>query len=156
MKEGLEIFSVVEVNRRLGLVDRIVGDILSLSKNKSEKERRYRNFRESARTSSSSELRETIRSLRSDLAEIIDSLESLKREIVDLGGILKDPDQGFVDFFSKIEGRMVFLCWRPGDREIHFWHELDKDPDQDGMDVLNPLPPGEGSLPLDPADHQGH
>ena len=38
---------------------------------------------------------------------------------------LKDLDQGLIDFPARREGRIVFLCWRLGEGEIAFWHEVD-------------------------------
>ena len=33
---------------------------------------------------------------------------------------------GVVNFPSLYHGRKVFLCWRPGDDGVKFWHELDE------------------------------
>lgn len=43
----------------------------------------------------------------------------------DLGCLLKDIDQGIIDFLSVHEGRDIFLCWQVGENNISFWHELD-------------------------------
>lgn len=37
---------------------------------------------------------------------------------------LKDVDQGLVDFYGVVGGRVVFLCWRLGEENIGFWHEI--------------------------------
>ena len=41
------------------------------------------------------------------------------------GCIMKDFDEGLIDFFSKFEGRDIFLCWRVGEDKIKFWHEIE-------------------------------
>lgn len=46
--------------------------------------------------------------------------------IHELGGIVKDLDQGLVDFLSKREEEDVLLCWRVGEEEIEYWHGLDE------------------------------
>lgn len=51
--------------------------------------------------------------------------ESLIKEVVGLGIALKDIEQGLVDFPAERDGRVVFLCWKQGEAEIRFWHELD-------------------------------
>ena len=51
--------------------------------------------------------------------------ESLIKEIVELGVALKDIEQGLVDFPAERDGRIVYLCWKQGEDEIRFWHELD-------------------------------
>ena len=32
---------------------------------------------------------------------------------------------GLVDFPSEMNGRHVLLCWRLGEPEVQFWHEVD-------------------------------
>ena len=39
--------------------------------------------------------------------------------------IIKDLEIGIIDFYSKFEGREIFLCWKIGERSIRFWHEID-------------------------------
>jgi len=42
-----------------------------------------------------------------------------------LGGVVKDPQIGLVDFYGRIDGRSVWLCWRYGEESIGHYHELD-------------------------------
>lgn len=42
-----------------------------------------------------------------------------------LGIELKDLDHGLIDFPTRRDGRIVFLCWRLGEGDIAFWHDLD-------------------------------
>ncbi len=46
--------------------------------------------------------------------------------IHELGGIVKDLDDGLVDFFAEREGEEVFLCWRLGEDEIAHWHGVEE------------------------------
>lgn len=45
--------------------------------------------------------------------------------IQELGIEIKDINTGLVDFAAERDGRVVYLCWRYGEGEIAFWHELD-------------------------------
>jgi hypothetical protein len=45
--------------------------------------------------------------------------------IHELGGELKDPERGMVDFRSERDGRVVYLCWLMNERRVMYWHELD-------------------------------
>lgn len=54
--------------------------------------------------------------------EFYRELEKLER----IGCLLKDLDQGLVDFYCKFEGRNIFLCWRLGESRIDAWHEIDE------------------------------
>jgi hypothetical protein len=57
----------------------------------------------------------------------------LKAEIVRLinrieahGCVVKDLDLGLLDFPSLRDGRPVYLCWKAGEPELHFWHTTDE------------------------------
>ena len=41
------------------------------------------------------------------------------------GCVLKDLEQGLVDFYCKFEGRDIFLCWKLGEEKVKAWHEVD-------------------------------
>jgi len=41
-----------------------------------------------------------------------------------MGCFLKDITMGLVDFYTLHEGRVVYLCWRLGEKEITSWHEV--------------------------------
>ncbi len=38
---------------------------------------------------------------------------------------LKGIDEGLIDFPSRRERRIVYLCWRLGEDCISWWHEID-------------------------------
>ena len=46
--------------------------------------------------------------------------------IHELGALVKDLDEGLVDFPATREGEEILLCWRLGEEEIGFWHGLDE------------------------------
>ena len=41
------------------------------------------------------------------------------------GCVLKDLEQGLIDFYCKFEERDIFLCWKLGEDKIKAWHETD-------------------------------
>ena len=45
--------------------------------------------------------------------------------IRELGVLLKDLDTGLLDFPHEREGRVVFLCWRPPESRVGYWHEIE-------------------------------
>ena len=49
-------------------------------------------------------------------------LENLEK----VGCLLKDLEQGLVDFYCRFEGRDIFLCWKFGEYKIKAWHEVDE------------------------------
>jgi hypothetical protein len=56
--------------------------------------------------------------------ESIKEFYSLIENVHELGCFLKDADSGLVDFYTLHEGRVVYLCWRLGEKEVGFWHEV--------------------------------
>jgi hypothetical protein len=59
-----------------------------------------------------------LQSLKEAFYAVVERIESL-------GCVLRDVEQGIVDFYARFEGRDVFLCWRLGERKIRFWHEAE-------------------------------
>lgn len=55
--------------------------------------------------------------------------------IHEAGGLVKDLDEGLVDFPAQREGEEVLLCWRLGEDEIGYWHGL-----EEGFSGRRPLP----------------
>jgi hypothetical protein len=47
------------------------------------------------------------------------------QEVLGLGVEIKDFDQGLIDFPSRRDGKVVYLCWRRGEENIEWWHDLD-------------------------------
>jgi hypothetical protein len=41
------------------------------------------------------------------------------------GCLVKDLDQGLVDFYALNGDRLVFLCWKLGEPEVSHWHTLE-------------------------------
>jgi hypothetical protein len=56
-------------------------------------------------------------------------------ELQELGLLVKDLDEGLVDFPALRDSEEVLLCWRLGEEEVAFWHSLD-----DGFAGRKPLP----------------
>ena len=59
------------------------------------------------------------------------ALRGLQRSVEEgvIGRGLRFPagglEHGLVDFPTTYHGRWVYLCWRVGEREIRYWHEVD-------------------------------
>lgn len=58
------------------------------------------------------------------LAHLITFSEAIQ-EIEYMGVHVKDLRTGLVDFPYDRDGRIVYLCWRPDEDEINWWHETD-------------------------------
>ena len=52
-------------------------------------------------------------------------LNQLVHRVQATGAVLKDLDQGLIDFPALRDGRDVYLCWKFGEDQIRYWHDLD-------------------------------
>ena len=52
-------------------------------------------------------------------------LQNYLVEVQETGCLVKSLREGLVDFPHLKDGREVYLCWRFGEEDIHFWHETD-------------------------------
>lgn len=58
----------------------------------------------------------------------LEAMAVLRSEVEDLtarGIVLRDADTGLVDFPTRREGRLAYLCWRPDEDRVAHWHEVD-------------------------------
>src|SRR5437763_125971 len=56
--------------------------------------------------------------------ELVDrDIAGLEEHIHELGGELKDVEQGLVDFPCQRGDRIVLLCWRYGEKRLGFRHD---------------------------------
>jgi hypothetical protein len=117
-------FTVEEANKALPLVRMIVSDIVRQDRIVEDLQERLSTLtRERRRPSNdlyAEELAQSQAELEAEEAKLTTYLDELKR----LGVEFKGAD-GLVDFYSMIDGREVFLCWRLGEPEVSFWHDLD-------------------------------
>jgi hypothetical protein len=56
---------------------------------------------------------------RVEIARCVDAIHSR-------GAIVKDIDEGLVDFPAVREGAEILLCWRLGEDEVAHWHGLEE------------------------------
>jgi hypothetical protein len=61
----------------------------------------------------------------SQMAQEIGRLDLAIRAILATGALLKDVNSGLVDFPALREEREIYLCWKYGEEDIRFWHEVD-------------------------------
>ncbi|MBI2389855.1 MAG: DUF2203 domain-containing protein [Deltaproteobacteria bacterium] len=66
-----------------------------------------------------------LKSLKRDLIARIEEYQRGWNELEDLGAVLKDARTGLIDFFSRVEGKTVLLCWRHGEDAIEHYHDVD-------------------------------
>jgi hypothetical protein len=66
-----------------------------------------------------------MQALREKIRESIERYEKGWRDVQRIGAIVKDTSLGLLDFYGRLEGRLVWLCWRFGEDRLAYYHELD-------------------------------
>ena len=60
-----------------------------------------------------------------ELQELVGQYNAHLEELQKIGCVLKDLNEGLVDFYGRKKNRLVFLCWKLGEKRISFWHEIE-------------------------------
>jgi hypothetical protein len=127
-------FTVEEANKALPLVRMIIGDIVRQNRVVEDLQQRLslvaRERRRPSNDVYSEELAQSQAELEAEESKLRGYIEELRR----LGVEFKGAD-GLCDFYSIMDGREVFLCWRLGEPEIQYWHDLEA-----GFAGRKPLP----------------
>jgi len=61
----------------------------------------------------------------SRMVKTFDRLDALIHNIQDTGALIKDINTGLLDFPALKNDHEVYLCWKYGEEDIAFWHEIE-------------------------------
>jgi hypothetical protein len=127
VSENKRYFTVEEANARLPLVRAILQDIVALYEEVHERRERLARIRQirGGQHSDNSPYSDELRQAELELDKDIARLEAFAAELRELGAELKDPVIGLIDFLTQIDGRDAYLCWKLGEDDIQYWHDLD-------------------------------
>jgi hypothetical protein len=64
--------------------------------------------------------------IKKELVGRIEEYQSGWREVEDMGAVLKDARMGLVAFYGNVDGKLVWLCWKYGEKEVSSYHALDE------------------------------
>jgi hypothetical protein len=73
--------------------------------------------------------------------------DRLNRSVEETGCLVKHLEEGLVDFFHLRGDRLVFLCWKLGEKVVSFWHPVTR-----GFAGRRPLEPHPDPSRPDPGD----
>jgi hypothetical protein len=118
----MKLYTVEQANRTLPLVRRIVEDIVRFYAKWQEAVRSFEIVSASVRAEQPDERAVT---LQSDAQRLAADIAACVRELEQLGLEFKGYDLGLVDFPSMMGDRTVYLCWRLGEPDVRYWHEVD-------------------------------
>jgi len=63
--------------------------------------------------------------LKRDLKQRIERYEAGWARVQTMGGVIKDPQTGLVDFYGRVGEKLVWLCWRYGEDSLSHYHDLE-------------------------------
>ena len=118
-------FTVSQANAALPLVRAIVRDIMGLAQELHERKDRLARVKPPERGLLLQAHAEEVQQAHGEFERDKDRLLEYVQELKNLGVELKDYFSGLVDFPGRIDGRDVYLCWRFGEPEVAYWHDLD-------------------------------
>jgi hypothetical protein len=76
------------------------------------------------RSGAGSDADEELRRIRMRMQGIVDQMQAAVGQIDAWGITLRDIESGLVDFPALVTGRQIWLCWRLGEGDVDWWHEL--------------------------------
>ncbi len=126
-EQSKRYFTLAEANQRLPLVRAIVSDIVELFRDVTERRQRLIDLIERNQLGSkrvASPYTEELEQMQADIQADVEKLNGFAQELAELGIELKDPNIGLIDFPTLVDGREAYLCWKLGEPEVGFWHEL--------------------------------
>ena len=121
------VFTIAEVNALIPDLSDLVGDQLreqsDIEHGLAELTALCGTTPESLETDAA-DLREVVK-LKRELSKRIARYEAGWARVQTMGGVIKDPQIGLVDFYGRIGGKLVWLCWRYGEDKLTHYHELE-------------------------------
>jgi hypothetical protein len=120
-----KVFTIDEANAMLPLVRMIVADLADLSRDVIERQQRVEHLKAGRDMSAGNPYDDELAHTESELEKDRMRIRGFVKELRDLGVEAKSGPDGLVDFPAIVDGRLAYLCWKLGEPEILFWHDLD-------------------------------
>jgi len=128
MEQPQKVFSVEEANQLLSQVTPLVHQLQDLQdsiiKTNQQLDEQVQKLSQ-GNGYPIQDIRQQIAELTKQKLNQIEAFQSALQQLETLGCLLKDVTMGLVDFYSMRNDELVFLCWRLGEDQIHFWHSLE-------------------------------
>lgn len=112
-------FTVEEARRLLPSLKELMGKVMVIS-------HRLEEYREVVQQLAHSASSNTGGPEGTAYLDIVISLQSCLTQLQETGCVLRSLQDGLIDFPHLKEGREIYLCWKYGEEDIRFWHEVDE------------------------------
>ena len=117
-EEGIKIFTLKEAQSLIPRLRQLLQRISSERETLADMNAELTRARENADLGGGSVLGPAYLRHLTRFSEAVDQVQSL-------GVLIKDYKAGLIDFPYLYDGRIVYLCWRLGEGEIDWWHEIE-------------------------------
>ncbi len=125
MYKATRIFTVREANAMLPLVRAITRDLVMLSREVVERHQRVEHLKARRGSTAGDLYQEELAQIEDELSKDRERLHEYVNELRQLGVEPKSGVEGIVDFPARLQGELVYLCWKFGEPEVQYWHTLD-------------------------------
>ncbi len=112
-------FTVEEARKLLPSLKELMGQVMVIS-------HRLEEYREVVQQLADSASSNTGGPEGTSYLKIVISLQSCLTQLQETGCVLRSLQDGLVDFPHLKQGREIYLCWKYGEEDIRFWHEVDE------------------------------
>jgi hypothetical protein len=124
-------FGIDEANDRLLSLRPMLEQLRADRDRIAELQRELRRGRE---TNGSAEHAEQLAEIEDEERLIVHRMQESVGQIDEWGVTLRDISTGLIDFPALANGRPIWLCWRLGEDDVAWWHEISS-----GFDSRQPL-----------------
>jgi hypothetical protein len=119
-------FTVLEANAALPLVRAIAADLVRVAREVSDRSERLSVLLGGRRPPQGGDpYADELAQVASELGRDRQRLREYADELIELGLEPRSAIEGLVHFPTVVDGRVVHLCWKLGEPEVLFWHEVD-------------------------------
>ena len=125
LMKGKRYYTAAEANAALPLIRVVVRDIAELARDLRDRHERLTRLQPSERGVLGDAYHEELQQVQAEFERDQERMHEYEEELRKLGVELKDYDTGLIDFPCWMNGREVYLCWRLGETEVSYWHEID-------------------------------
>jgi hypothetical protein len=116
MRQVGKVLTVEELNQKIDKIEKIIDEIR-------EKKSKLVYYKPDL---PKKEIREIVLRKDVDLKAVDRQLEfsNAIKQLIEEGGMLKDLEEGLVDFRWRKGRKRAYLCWKYGEKEVKYWHGL--------------------------------
>ncbi|HEX5103303.1 MAG TPA: DUF2203 domain-containing protein [Pirellulaceae bacterium] len=119
------LFTIEQANAMLPLVRAITTDLARLGSDVMERRHRLALVAEGRKLKPGDPYSDELAHMRDELEKDQIKLREYVEELQELGVEPKGAIEGLVDFPCLMDGRVVYLCWKLGEPEVLYWHDLE-------------------------------